>query len=75
MIIAKAGSTFLYRSFFVRGSRRKTFHEEAEDGECKYSEVWRLAPRNELRRKDPRNARKGETSRFLYNDKVLLLLS
>ena len=67
MVIEIKAEKFIYRTFFVRGSKMKTYHEGAKDAEFEYNEVWRLAPRKELYRKqDPSNARIGQTLRFFY---------
>ena len=67
MITHAKNKKFLYRQFFIRGSKRKTFHEGAQDKEIDYTEVWRLAPRRELlRHRDPRSARRGQTLRFTF---------
>ena len=39
MIIEKKESTFIFRTFFVRGSKRKTFHEGAKDKEYRHEDV------------------------------------
>ena len=67
MVIETMEEAFLFRTFFVRGSKAKTFHEGAEDKKFEYSDVWRLAPRRELCRKiNPLDARLGQTLRFDY---------
>ena len=67
MVIEKKDSSFIFRAFFVRGSKRKTFHEGAKDAEIRYENVWRLAPRRELVvRRKPEDARIGQTLRFEY---------
>lgn len=67
MIIELKETTFVWRTFFYRGAKRKTYHQGAKDAEYQYLDVWRLAPRRELtRRQDPRTARFGQTLRFEY---------
>ena len=67
MIIELKDNSFLLRSLFHRGAKRKTYHEGAKDVELRYSEVWRLAPRRELvRRTNPSSCRIGQTLRFEY---------
>ena len=39
MIIEKKENTFIFRTFFVRGSKRKTFHEGAKDKEYRHEDV------------------------------------
>ena len=48
MIIEKRQNDFVYRVFFARSSKRKTYHQGADDSKCLYSKVWRLAPRGEF---------------------------
>ena len=67
MIVEVKENTFIYRNFFCRGSKRKTFHEGAKDQEIKFSQVWRLAPRRELiQKRHPDDMRVGQTIRFYY---------
>ena len=75
MVIHADVNTFLYRVFFTNGSSRKSYNEGAEDKRAKYTEVLRLAPRNELiRSRHPTKARIGETLRFVYEDQTLTAL-
>ena len=72
MVIHANVNTFLYRVFFTSGSSRKSYHEGAKDKRAKYTEVLRLAPRNQLiRPRHPTNARTGETLRFEYEDQTI----
>ena len=48
MVIASYVHELLYRVFFVRGSKRKTYHQSGTDRKAKYADIWRLAPRAEL---------------------------
>ena len=58
---------FKYRIFFVRGSRRKTYHQAGTSKVSRYDEVWRLAPRRELIiTQDPSTIYVGQTLRFSY---------
>lgn len=67
MVIECRKSTFIFRCFFVRGKKRKTYHQGAEDIEYQYSQVFRLAPRRELQiGRTPSEARSGQTLRFKY---------
>ena len=50
MVIECRTTKFIFRCFFVRGKKRKTFHQGAKDIEYQYSQVFRLAPRRELER-------------------------
>ena len=67
MIIARRQSTFIYRTFFSVGAKRKTFHEGRKDQVSSYDAVWRLAPRERLCQKgDLQNIHGGQTLRFKY---------
>ena len=67
MVIEAMEEAFMFRTFFIWGSKAKTFHEGAKDKKYDYYDVWRLAPQKELIRKfDPREARVGQTLRFDY---------
>ena len=46
--LEKEDDFFVYRPFFVQGSRRKTYHEGASDKKAGFADVWRLAPRRKL---------------------------
>ena len=50
-LVEKLEEVFIYRVFFVRGSSKNTFHQSGKCAECRYEDVWRLAPRDELVRK------------------------
>ena len=39
MVIETNKTSFLYRTFFYRGSSRKTYHEGAKDKSCPYRDV------------------------------------
>ena len=67
MIIKTKMETFIYRTFFVLGSSRKTFFDGSDDKTARYDDVWRLAPRREMMHaRNPANVRTGETLRFAY---------
>ena len=67
MVIHHGKKTFLCRTFFIKGSRKKTYHLGAKDKKVSYEEVLRLAPRRELIQKiDPTNVRMGDVIRFRY---------
>ena len=67
MIIETKMETFIYRTFFVLGSSRKTFFDGSDDKTARYDDVWRLAPRREMMHaRNPANVRTGETLRFAY---------
>ena len=75
MIIEKRQNDFVYRVFFARSSKRKTYHQGADDSKCLYSKVWRLAPRGDsVRQQDPQDARIGQTIRFMYDDEFYTAL-
>ena len=77
MVILNGRKTFLYRTFFVKGSKKKTYHVGAKDEKGSYEEVWRLAPRRELIQKiEPGNVRMGDVVRFRYgvNDEYITAL-
>ena len=58
---------FKYRIFFVRGSKRKTYHQAGDSKVSRYDEIWRLAPRRELIiKQDPSTIYVGQTLRFTY---------
>ena len=48
MVIESRQMDFSYRTFFVRGSSRKTYHQGGTDETASYGDIWRLAPRDEL---------------------------
>ena len=67
MILETKTETFVYRTFFVLGSSRKTYFEGSDDKTARYEEVWRLAPRREMMHaRNPAHVRVGETLRFAY---------
>ena len=39
MVIEIKAEKFIYRTFFIRGSKMKTYHEGAKDAEFEYNEV------------------------------------
>ena len=39
MVIEIKAEKFIYRTFFIRGSKLKTYHEGAKDAEFEYNEV------------------------------------
>ena len=72
MVIECRKRTFIFRCFFVRGKKRKTFHQGAKDIEYQYSQVFRLAPRRELERERTLSeARCGQTLRFENTDRII----
>ena len=67
MVIECRKTKFIFRRYFVRGKKQKTFHQRAKDIEYQYSQVFRLVPRRELEReRKPSEARCGQTLRFEY---------
>ena len=72
MVIECRTTKFIFRCFFVRGKKRKTFHQGAKHIEYQYSQVFRLAPRRELEReRKPSEARCGQTLRFEYTHGII----
>ena len=66
---------FRCRVFFVRGSKQKTYHDGVNDKHYDYTDVWRLAPREELMRpKQPQYIRVGQSIRFEIDDKIITAL-
>ena len=66
-IIEGKKETFVFQCFFNQASKKPTWHETGKNKECRYDEVWRLAPRRELVRPcTPDNAAIGQTLRFTY---------
>jgi len=63
---------FTYRTFFVRGSSRGTFHGRGRNKNAAYEDVFRLAPRDELVLKvDVRRFFVGQTEIFVLNERAI----
>ena len=69
LLIEKKKKKFIFRVYYTKGAKRKSFHQGAKDKVLSYDDIWRLAPRDELMIKTTNEAlRVGQTVRFDDNE-------